>query len=128
MTELLFNLLQTVIVAVVPTLTVFLVNLIKSKSAQAAAVAENEKAAGYILQIAEAVVTAVDYTSQTYVDNLKSDGFFNTPEQKVAISLALDTARASLTKSTLDFIETAYGDVTEYLVTRIEAEIRAQKG
>jgi len=127
MTELLFNLLQTVIVAVVPTLTVFLVNLIKSKSAQAAAVAENEKAAGYILHIAEAVTTAVNYTSQTYVDNLKSDGFFNTPEQKVAISLALDTAKSSLTKSTLDFIETAYGDVTEYLVTKIEAEIRAQK-
>ena len=127
MTELLFNLLQTVIVAVVPTLTVFLVNLIKSKSAQAAAVAESEKAAGYILQIADAVATAVSYTSQTYVDNLKSDGFFNTPEQNTALHQALDTAKSSLTKSTLDFIETAYGDVTEYLVTKIEAEIRAQK-
>ena len=81
MTELLFNLLQAVIIAAVPTLTAFLVNLISTKKA-------NAKSNSYLLQIADAVATAVSATSQTYVDNLKQGGIFSAEEQRNEIGRA----------------------------------------
>lgn len=127
MNDVLATLLQAVITVAVPILTAFLVSFIKAKASQAAAATENDTAAAYITQIADAVSTAVTATSQTYVDALKADGAFNKDEQKEALGKALAAARASLTQSALAFIEAAYGDITAYLTAKIEAEVRNQK-
>ena len=36
-------------------------------------------------------------------------------------------ARQQLTQEALEFITTAYGDITEYLTSLLEAEVRNQK-
>ena len=41
--------------------------------------------------------------------------------------MALDICVSSLSASAASFIETAYGDLAEYLASRIEAEVRRQK-
>ncbi|MBR2896845.1 MAG: hypothetical protein IKC04_03045, partial [Oscillospiraceae bacterium] len=69
MKEFILVLLQAVIIAAVPVITSYLCSFLKQKSNQAAAKTNNELAASYIKEAADAVTTAVTFTSQTYVDN-----------------------------------------------------------
>ena len=73
------------------------------------------------------MATAVTYVSQTYVDELKKSGTFTEENQRIAIEKALEVAKQQLTQQALDFISTAYGDITQYLTSLLEAEVRNQK-
>lgn len=66
-------------------------------------------------------------TSQTYVDALKQAGKFDLEAQKEAAQKALTACLASISPAAQAFIEALYGDLTEYLTTKIEAEVRRQK-
>ena len=88
---------------------------------------ENATLAKYAQEIAQAVATAVTYVSQTYVDELKKSGTFTEENQRIAIEKALEVAKQQLTQQALDFISTAYGDITQYLTSLLEAEVRNQK-
>lgn len=128
MQEFLKNLLFAVITAVVPVLATYAVILIRKLAANAAANTENVKLKTYIAEVSEAVAAAVMATNQTYVDALKKAGKFSADTQKCAIKIALDACIASISPAAKRFIEQAYGDLSDYLKTRIEAEVRSQKG
>ena len=65
--------------------------------------------------------------SQTYVDELKKAGSFDVEAQKQALAMALAACIKAISPATKAFIEETYGDMTEYLTTYIEAEVRKQK-
>lgn len=127
MNELLSDLLIAVITAAVPVLTAFAIAYIKRVAANVAAETDDVKAQGYITEIADAVSAAVAATSQTYVDALKQAGKFDLEAQKEAAQKALTACLASISPAAQAFIEALYGDLTEYLTTKIEAEVRRQK-
>ena len=127
MQELLSNLLIAVITAAVPVITAYGISLIKKTAENAAANTSNVKEQGYIREIADAISDAVAATSQTYVDALKKTGSFTKEAQAEAAQKALTTCIASISPAATAFIERAYGDMKEYLTTRIEAEVRKQK-
>ena len=127
MNELLSDLLIAVITAAVPVLTAFAITYIKRVAANVAAETDDVKAQGYITEIADAVSAAVAATSQTYVDALKQAGKFDLEAQKEAAQKALTACLASISPAAQAFIEALYGDLTEYLTTKIEAEVRRQK-
>ena len=127
MQEFITDLLMAVITAAVPVLTAGLVMLIRKVGANAAANAESTKAKTYITEVAEAIAAAVAATNQTYVDRLKNLGTFDADAQKEAAQKALEACLASISPAAQAFIEAAYGDIREYLTTRIEAEVRSQK-
>ena len=121
MQEFITALLTAVITAAVPVITVYAVNALKKAGANAEADTEDIKVKGYINEITTAVADAVSATSQTYVDALKQAGKFTAEAQKEAAKKALNACIAS------KFIESAYGDLKEYLSNKIEAEVRKQK-
>lgn len=127
MQEFITALLTAVITAAVPVITVYAVNALKRAGANAEADTEDIKVKGYINEITTAVADAVSATSQTYVDALKQAGKFTAEAQKEAAKKALNTCIASLTPAATKFIESAYGDLKEYLSNKIEAEVRKQK-
>lgn len=127
MNEFLSELLIAVIAAAVPVLSAFLIAFIKKVAAQATEQTEDIKRQGYITEIANAVSVAVAATSQTYVDALKKSGSFTVEAQKEAAQKALTACVASISPAAQTFISTVYGDLTEYLTNRIEAEVRKQK-
>ena len=86
-----------------------------------------ETAKEYLAAVADAAATAVTYTSQKYVDELKKSGQFTKENQREALGLAVAQAKNLLTAEATAFLESAYGDLTEYLQSRIEAEVRNQK-
>lgn len=127
MNEFLSTLLQAVLVAAVPVIAAFASKGFVALAQYLGVKMENATLAKYAQEIAQAVATAVTYVSQTYVDELKKSGTFTEENQKIAIEKALEVAKQQLTQQALDFISTAYGDITQYLTSLLEAEVRNQK-
>lgn len=84
-------------------------------------------AANALYKLADATGDAVRMTFQTYVDSLKASGSFDEDAQERAFSMALSALLSSLSQSAKDYISENYGDITDYLTTKIEAEVKSQK-
>lgn len=124
---LLSNLLQAVLIASVPVLAGAAIVGVRAGAKYLASRTDNETAKKYLESVADAVSTAVTYTSQTYVDRLKSSKQFTKENQEEALKMAVDQAEKLLTAEARAFLEEAYGDLRAYLTSRIEAEVRRQK-
>ncbi len=127
MKEFLFELLQAVATAAVPVCAAFLIRFLQRKSEQVKAQTDSDEAKKLLAEITDAVTTAVAFTSQTYVDALKKSGEFTKEAQSKAARKALEACESALSAKAIVFIETHYGDLTKYLTTKIEAEVKAQK-
>lgn len=127
MQDFLTALLTAVITAAIPVVSAFAVTLIRKAAQNAAADTDNIKVQGYITEISDAITDAVSATSQTYVDALKNAGTFTKEAQAEAAKKALTACIASISPAAQAFIEEVYGDITEYLTNKIEAEVRKQK-
>ena len=127
MNEFLTTLLQAVLVAAVPVCAAFIGKGLKALAAYLGQKSESDAARKYLEAAADAISTAVTYTSQVYVDKLKETGQFTKENQQEALGLAVAQAKNLLTAEATAFLESAYGDLNEYLKSRIEAEVRNQK-
>lgn len=127
MKEIIMDLLLAVVTAAVPVLTAYLVRYIKSAKDNIIAGTDDARQAWYIQEIADAISAAVSATNQTYVDALKEAGKFDKDAQIEAAKRALAACLASISPAAKELIEKLYGDIHEYLSTRIEAEVRNQK-
>lgn len=127
MTEFLLTLLQSVIIAAVPVITAYVCSFIHTKNVQAKQNIDNEEAKKLLDEAEKAVTTAVISTNQTYVDTLKQSGQFTVENQKEAFQKSFDTAVTIMTQEAKDFIETAYGSLTDWLTAQIEAKVNMSK-
>lgn len=127
MNEFLTTLLQAVLVAAVPVCAAFLGQGIRALAAYLGQKMESAALQKYLAAVADAVSTAVTYTSQTYVDALKKSGQFTKENQEWALKVAISEAKALLTQQAREFLSEAYGPLDRYLEGLIEAEVRNQK-
>lgn len=127
MNDFLATLLQAVLVAAVPVCAAFIGKGIKTLATYLGQKSENDTAKKYLVAAADAISTAVTYTSQVYVDKLKETGQFTKENQQEALGIAVAQAKNLLTAEAAAYLQTAYGDLNEYLKSRIEAEVRNQK-
>lgn len=123
MKDILLEILTAVVIAVVPILVPYIIKFINSMAGKF----ENEIASKYVDEIANVVSDAVAATSQTYVDTLKAAGKFNEEAHKKAAEMALTACLESLSPNCKEFLDTAYDDITAYLMNKIESEVRNQK-
>ena len=119
MNEFIAALLQAVLIAAVPVLAAFVGKGISAIASYLGQKSENEAVKKYLAAVADAVSTAVTYTSQTYVDALKKSGEFTKENQEEALSRALDKAKTLLTQEAIEYLEAAYGSLERYLEGRI---------
>ncbi|MGN0489314.1 MAG: hypothetical protein ACI4HO_08645 [Ruminococcus sp.] len=127
MKDLLLTVMQAVIIAAIPTLTAYVCTWAKQKTEELAAKTNSARAQQYIREVSQAITTAVAYTAQTYVDELKGENMFDADQQKEALISARNKALQLISADAQDFIAKAYGDINNYITTGIEAEIRNQK-
>ena len=127
MNEAVFNLLMAVLTAAVTALSAFVAAFVKKKGEQAAAETNSTLLKDVIEEVTGIVDIAVSAVSQTYVDELKKAGSFDAEAQKQALAMALAACIKAISPAAKAFIEETYGDLTEYLTTYIEAEVRKQK-
>lgn len=81
----------------------------------------------FALELADAMADAVEATSQTYVDDLKTQGAFDEAAQKEAIKRAGAACLLLLSEKAKKWLNEITDDVNAYLETKIEAEVRRQK-
>lgn len=127
MNEFLSTLLQAVLIAAVPVISVEVVKGVQALAKHLIAKTDNELAKKYLKEVDDAITEAVAFTSQTYVDTLKKSGKFTGENQEEARKKSLEKATALLTADARKFLEEAYGDLNTYLLIRIEPEVRRQK-
>lgn len=127
MSEFLTQLLQAVIIAAITVCASFLIRFLNQKSGQIAAETDSVELKNLLEQVTDAVTTAVTYTSQTFVDALKKEGLFDADAQKEALQKSLDKAVSLLSETAQSTLEEIYGNLNDYLTSKIEAEVRSQK-
>lgn len=121
------TIIQVVIIPAVPILITYVVKLLKTKTEQAAVKINNDLARQYLQEAVDAVLQAVTFTSQTYVDSLKKQGKFDAEAQKVAFTTAKNLALQLLTEDAKEMIADIYGDLTVWLDSKIEQTVKEQK-
>jgi hypothetical protein len=125
--ELLTTLIQVVVIPAIPVLVTYLVKYLKAKAEQTTTKIDNELIRTCIQEATDAVLQAVTYTAQTYVDSLKKQGKFDAEAQKIAFNTAKDIALQLLTEDAKNLITDLYGDLTVWLDTKIEQTVKEQK-
>ncbi len=125
--ELLITLIQVVIIPAIPVLVTYLVKFLKAKVDQTTVKIDNELIRVYLNEATDAVLQAVTYTAQTYVDTLKKQGKFDKEAQEEAFNTAKDVALKLLTEEAKQMITDLYGDLTIWLDTKIEQTVNEQK-
>ena len=105
----------------------YLVAIIRQQTAQIEKEIDNETASKYMEMAAEAVVQAVTYTAQTFVDALKSSGGFTKEKQQEAYEKAKDKVLEILGDTIVAALGEIYGDFDAWLETKIEQTCRELK-
>ena len=127
MNAFIIELLQAIATAAIPVCAAYLVQYLHRKSEHIIAQTDNMTIKAFLAEAADAVSTAVTYTSQTFVDALKKEGNFNKDKQQEALKKSLDKAISLLSESAKNALTDIYGDLEAYLTSKIEAEVRSQK-
>lgn len=125
--ELLFQIFELCIVPLLAVLTGYLVQWIKAKTAEATEKNQKDVFDKYITMLGETIAKCVSATNQTYVDALKKAGSFDVEAQKHAFDMTLTAVMSVLGKDAIEYLTAIYGDLTGYLTTLIEAEVKSQK-
>ena len=77
--------------------------------------------------IEDIILTAVDTTSQTFVESLKEAGKFDEAAQKEAFQKSKDTILRLLNNESKELLVTLYNDLDTWLDSKIEATVKASK-
>lgn len=125
--ELLSKIFELCIIPLIGILTSYLIAFIRMKKTELVNKTEDEKAQKYLDMIGETVIDCVLTTNQTYVDSLKAQGKFDVEAQKIAFQKTYDMVIKFLSAEAKDYIAEVYGDVTEYLTSKIEAQVNLSK-
>lgn len=125
--EILYQIFELCIVPLLAVLTGYLVQWIRAKTAEATEKNQKDVFDKYIAMLGETIAKCVSATNQTYVDALKKAGSFDAEAQKHAFEMTLNAVMNVLGKDAIEYLTAIYGDLTGYLTTLIEAEVKAQK-
>lgn len=123
--------LQQIVGAFVPVLCLlitaggaYLVTLVKRQTAQLQQELDNETLNKYMDMAADAVVQAVTYTAQTFVDALKAQGAFTKDKQLEAFQKSKEKVLEILGDTAVEALNSLYGDFDTLLTTKIEQVCR----
>ena len=125
--EMLSKIFELCVIPLLGILTSYLIVFIRMKKQELVNKTEDEKAKKYLDMIGETIVDCVLATNQTYVDSLKAQGAFDAEAQKIAFQKTYDMVIKFLTDEAKEYIAAIYGDVTEYLTSKIEAQVNLSK-
>ena len=77
--------------------------------------------------LAVTIENCVIATNQTYVEALKAAGKFDAEAQKTAFNMTKNAVMAILSDEAKKYLETAVGDLNEYITQQIEAAVNVNK-
>lgn len=128
--EMINNVLYTILTAIVPVITVFIVNLIRTKINESNIIADatkNENLTKIVEGALSDVMDAVLYVNQVYTDALKASGKFDKTAQEEAFNRAYVEAMNMISDEAKKVIEQVYGSFDKWLQLKIESSVNMAK-
>lgn len=125
--EVLYKIFELCVLPLLGVLTAFVVQFIRTKTAEITAKNNNETLNKYINMLSDTITECVIATNQTYVESLKKEGKFDTQAQKVAFNLTYNAVMKILSEEAKDYLSNIYGDLTTYVTNQIEAAVNLNK-
>ena len=125
--EMIEQVLYTVITGILPVVTVFIVNYLRTKIKENTGKIENDTIQKYLDSAVEAISIAVTAISQTYVDSMKKAGKFDAAAQEEAKRMAIQKAKELITEDARKAVEAVYSDFDKFLDAMIESIVRESK-
>lgn len=98
----------------------YVVNCLKAKT-------NNETLKYVIDELNQTVVTGVDYIQQTFVEQLKKDGKFDSEKQKEALDKAVNVIWNGLSDRTVNFLKDNSIEIEKIIVKYVESYIASKK-
>lgn len=125
--EIMQTIFTTVAIPLLVAVGGFLVAYLRKKTMEITNLNINEQVRQYLREAADAIVTAVDYTYQTYVETLKKAGSFDQAAQEKAFSEAKRVALSLMTQEAKELLADLYEDVDLWLTAKIEQAVQSKK-
>lgn len=118
---------HAIIKVVVPILAYYVINFIRAKYLEVTARLGNDAFYETREEILDLIISVVNSTSQTYVDNLKKDGVFTAEAQAEAFNITKNTILSLIDEESKELLATFYTDVDSWLNIQIESAVRQSK-
>lgn len=125
---LLQQIFEMCIIPLLGVLTLYIVQYIRTKTAELNNKNDNEMLSKYITMLSNTVIDCVIATNQTYVDSLKAQGKFDAEAQKIAFEMTYNAVIKVLNEDAKNYLTNIYGDLSTYITNMIEAEVNRNKG
>lgn len=125
--ELIAQLFELVIIPLLGIVTAYIVKLVNKKLTEIDVSVDNELASKYINMLDKTISECVLATTQTYVESLKNKGEFTKEAQEEAFKKTYTTVINILGTDAIEYLNEAIGDLSIYIETKIESEVKINK-
>lgn len=122
--------LYTVLTVLLPVITKYAVDLIKTKIKESTVIEEatkNENISNLVKDALSDVMDAVLYVNQTFVDTLKAKGEFTEEAWETARKKAYNAALLTISEESKKTIAEIYGSFDQWLQLKIESSVNMAK-
>ena len=124
---LLSDIFEVCVLPLLGVLTMYIVKFIQVKSTEITNQVDNDLVDKYVAMLAVTIENCVIATNQTYVESLKQAGKFDAEAQKTAFNMTKNAVMAILSDEAKKYLESAVGDLNEYITQQIEAAVNVNK-
>lgn len=124
---LLSDIFEVCVLPLLGVLTMYIVKFIQVKSTEITNKVDNDLVDKYVAMLAVTIENCVIAINQTYVESLKQAGKFDAEAQKTAFSMTKNAVMAILSDEAKKYLESAVGDLNEYITQQIEAAVNVNK-
>ena len=124
---LLSDIFEVCVLPLLGVLTMYIVKFIQVKSTEITNKVDNDLVDKYVAMLAVTIENCVIATNQTYVESLKQTGKFDAEAQKTAFNMTKNAVMAILSDEAKKYLESAVGDLNEYITQQIEAAVNVNK-
>lgn len=125
--ELLNQICQTLIIPLLGIFVTAAVKAINVKKQQYLEESNSDLQKKYIEMLSNIITDCVAATNQTYVSELKKQDAFTKEAQKQALKKTSENVYKILSEEARKTLEEAYGDLSNYILAKIESEISNNK-
>ena len=125
--ELVAQIFQLCIIPLLGVLTTFIVTWLNSKNQALKQQTNNQLEQKYLDMLDKTITDCVIAMNQTYVNSLKQQGKFDTEAQKKAFTDVYNKVTSILGQDAVEYLNSSVGDLSEYITSKIEKEVSANK-
>ena len=125
--ELIAQIFELCIIPLLGVLTTFIITWLNSKKQALKQQTNNQLEQKYLDMLDKTITDCVIAMNQTYVNSLKQQGKFDAKAQKKAFTDVYNKVFTILGQDAVEYLNSAVGDLTEYITSKIEKEVSSNK-